>query len=420
MVDESSMVDTKALAAVHEHVTAAGAKWLLTGDHRQCSAIGAGGGMELIVDAGAAYELTEARRFTHEWERDASLRLRAGDESVLAEYHKHGRLLDAGTLEQAEGSAATAWLADTLAGKHSLLSVNSNDQAARLSAKLRAELVRLCVVDAAGGVPVGIQGNYAGVNDLVQARRIARELVGYEGNRAGPVNRQQYRVLSTRDDGGLVVVPVLGRGVDGAEEHGEPLTLPGSYVAEHIELGYAATAYSIQGVTVGTSHNLATPQTSRAAFYMAMTRGQDSNTAHMATQTVPDPDPAPGAVHDAIHRSPAAILALAFERDEPLRPGHPSRLPRRGPLGANRDRPARRIHHRGHHQADRPLARPARRPRPPHPQPTHADRRRGRRRHVGQGSAPRRARRARPCAGPATRGHRTRPHRRATTQQRAL
>lgn len=50
-----------------------------------------------------------------------------------------------------------------------------------------------------------------------------------------------------------------------------------------------------------------------------MTRGQDSNTAHMATQTVADPDPAPGAVHDAIHRSPAAILGLAFDRDEPDR-----------------------------------------------------------------------------------------------------
>jgi hypothetical protein len=275
--------------------------------------------MELIVDAGAAYELTEARRFTNQWERDASLRLRAGDESVLTEYHKHGRLIDAGTPEQAEDSAATAWLADTLAGKHSLLSVNSNDQAARLSAKLRAEFIRLGLVSEAGGVPVGVQDNYAGVNDLVQARRIARHLVGYEGNRAGPVNRQQYRVLSTRDDGGLVVVPVLGRGDDGAEQHGQALTLPGSYVTEHIELGYAATEYSIQGVTVGTSHNLATPQTSRGAFYMAMTRGQDSNTAHMATQTVPDPDPAPGAVHDAIHRSPAAILALTFERDDPDR-----------------------------------------------------------------------------------------------------
>jgi conjugative relaxase-like TrwC/TraI family protein len=317
MVDESSMVDTKALAAVHAHVTAAGAKWLLTGDHRQMTAIGAGGGMELIVGAGAAYELAEARRFTHDWERDASLRLRAGDQSVLTEYHKHGRLIDAGTIEQAEDSAATAWLADTLTGQHALLTVNSNEQAARMSAKLRAEFIRLGLVDELGSVPVGVQGNYAGVNDLVQARRIGRHLVGYEGNRAGPINRAQYRVLATREDGGLVVVPVLGRGPDGVERHGEKMTLPGDYVAEHIELGYAATEYSIQGVTVGTTHNLTTPQTSRAAFYMAMTRGKTTNTAHVATRTVPDHDPAPGAVHDAVHRTPAAVLALAFERSEP-------------------------------------------------------------------------------------------------------
>ena len=317
MVDESSMVDTKALAAVHEHVTAAGAKWLLTGDHRQMTAIGAGGGMELIVGAGASYELAEARRFTHEWERDASLRLRAGDETVLTEYHKHGRLIDAGTIEAAEDSAASAWLADTLTGQHCLLTVNSNEQAARMSAKLRAEFVRLGLVDEVGGVPVGIQGNYAGVNDLVQARRIGRHLVGYEGNRAGPVNRAQYRVLATREDGGLVVAPVLGRGPEGEERHGEKMMLPGSYVAEHIELGYAATEYSIQGVTVGSTHNLTTSNTSRAAFYMAMTRGQHTNTAHVATQTIPDQDAPTGAVHDAVHRSPAAVLALAFERSEP-------------------------------------------------------------------------------------------------------
>ncbi len=95
------------------------------------------------------------------------------------------------------------------------------------------------------------------------------------------------------------------------------MTLPRDYVAEHIELGYAATEYSIQGVTVGTTHNLTTPNTSRAAFYMAMTRGQHTNTAHVATQTIPDHDPAPGAVHDAVHRTPAAVLAMAFERSDP-------------------------------------------------------------------------------------------------------
>jgi hypothetical protein len=228
-------------------------------------------------------------------------------------------LIDCGTIEQAEDSATTAWLADTLSGKHSLLTVNSNDQAARLSAKLRAEFIKLGTVNEAGGVPVGVQGNYASANDLVQARRIARDLAGYEGNPCGPVNRQQYRVLDTRDDGGLVVVPVLGRDPEGNENHGAKLTLPGTYVRHHIELGYAATEYSIQGVTVGTSHGLTTPQTSRASFYMSMSRGADSNTAHMATRTVPDTDAPTGAVHDAIHRSPAAMLAVSFDRDEPDR-----------------------------------------------------------------------------------------------------
>ena len=77
--------------------------------------------------------MTEARRFSAEWERAASLRLRAADETVLAEYHKHGRLIDAGAIEQAEASAARAWLADTLAGRHALLIVDTNEQAARLS-----------------------------------------------------------------------------------------------------------------------------------------------------------------------------------------------------------------------------------------------------------------------------------------------
>jgi hypothetical protein len=90
--------------------------------------------MDLFAGSGARYELAEARRFSHEWEREASLRLRAGDETVLRTYHQHGRLLDSGTAEDAEASAAGAWLGDTLAGRRSLLIVDSNEQAARVSA----------------------------------------------------------------------------------------------------------------------------------------------------------------------------------------------------------------------------------------------------------------------------------------------
>ena len=49
VVDESAMADTAALAAIHRHVDAAGAKLLLVGDHRQLAAVGAGGGMDLLA-----------------------------------------------------------------------------------------------------------------------------------------------------------------------------------------------------------------------------------------------------------------------------------------------------------------------------------------------------------------------------------
>ena len=208
------MTDTAALAAIFGHVEAAGAKLLLVGDHRQLAAVGAGGAMELLAQVGTRYELTEARRFNHAWEREASLRLRDGDEDVLRVYHQQGRLLDSGTREQAEQSAARAWLADTLAGRQSVLLVDDNNAAARLCGQLRAELVRLGRVDE-HGVPLA-QGTVAGVGDLVQARWNGWDLAGYQGNRRGPINRETYEVTAVRDDGALEVRLTTGTGPDGS------------------------------------------------------------------------------------------------------------------------------------------------------------------------------------------------------------
>ena len=43
--------------------------------------------------------LEEVRRFSHAWEREASLRLRAGDVEVLAEYDRRGRIKDGSRAE---------------------------------------------------------------------------------------------------------------------------------------------------------------------------------------------------------------------------------------------------------------------------------------------------------------------------------
>ncbi|NKQ53553.1 relaxase domain-containing protein [Amycolatopsis sp. K13G38] len=316
VVDESAMASTPDLSAVQQHASAAGAKLLLTGDHRQLAAVGPAGGMELVADTGASYELAEARRFSADWERATSLRLRAADESVLGEYHKHGQLIDGGTLEQAEDSAARAWLADTLQGLHSQLIVDTNEQAARLSAQLRADLVRLGKVDE-HGVPLDLQGTYAGIGDIVQARLNGWNLAGHEGNRRGPINREKYRVLATREDGGLVVAPILGRGADG-DQLGDRLTLPGEYVSRHVALGYASTVHSAQGLTVDTSHPVITQTTSPEALYVGMTRGRAANTAHVATLAVPVDAPT-GAALESVYRSPAAVLASTMEAAQPER-----------------------------------------------------------------------------------------------------
>ena len=47
-------------------------------------------------------------------------------------------------------------------------------------------------------------------------------------------------------------------------------------------LGYAVTAYRAQGITTDTAHVLADASTTRENFYVAMTRGADTNTAYIA------------------------------------------------------------------------------------------------------------------------------------------
>ncbi|MGH3790328.1 MAG: MobF family relaxase [Pseudonocardiaceae bacterium] len=281
VVDESSMANTPDLAAIRGHAHAAGAKLLLTGDHRQLAAVGAGGGMSMLAATGIVYELTEVRRFTHDWEKAASLRLREGDTDALLEYRTHGRIIDAGTFDQAAGRAVKGYLADYLQGCDTRLLVDTNDQAAQVCSQVRAELIALGEVQDSG-VSLDKQGTTAGVGDLVEARRLAWELAGYQGNRRGPVTREQYRLAEVREDGSIVVDHITGRG-PGGETYGDRLTLPAQYVATDLALGYASTVHSVQGLTVNTIHSVATSRTGRAALYVGLTRGRDRNTVYVQT-----------------------------------------------------------------------------------------------------------------------------------------
>ncbi|GAA3224617.1 hypothetical protein GCM10017691_12760 [Pseudonocardia petroleophila] len=330
VVDEAGTAETGDLVAIRARCQAAGAKLLLVGDPKQLTAIGPGGALADVGEHGITYQLSEVRRFANDWEGPASLRLREGDAGVLAEYAKRGRLVDGGTAEQTEAAASRAWLADTLDGRESLLMVGTNAAAARVSAALRSELVRLGRV-AEEGVPLGEgsaladwRGTVAGVGDLVQARSLAWHLRGFEGNTAAPITRQTYRVIATRADGGLTVAPILANDATSdvernawGEQLGTPMQLPGTYVREHLSLGYASTKDAAQGRTVDTSHAVTGPGTDAAGLYVPATRGRERNTIYAVTRHLA-PDAETGETFDAAPRTPEAVLSdvLASIRED--------------------------------------------------------------------------------------------------------
>ena len=275
VVDEVGMTSTADLAQIIKLAAGAGARVVFTGDPEQLAAIEAGGMVGLLAADNGCFALTEVHRFAAGWEQDASLRLRDGDEQVLAVYDLQGRLIG-GTAEEMTDRAVRAYLADTLEGRTSLLVTSTNHQAAELSGRIQSELVRLGRVDPRV-VCLDRDGNPIAAGDLIQARRndstvVLIDATASEGGFATVTNRATYHALGPDPfSGGVRITDTAGRtGV-----------LPLEYVAEHVTLGYAATVWAAQGRTVDTCHALLEPGATRRAAYVSLTRGRERNTAYV-------------------------------------------------------------------------------------------------------------------------------------------
>ena len=85
-LDEASMMSLPDLAAVLRRAAGHGVKVAVTGDPLQMQAVEGGGGMDMLARHLGHVQLSEARRFSQPWEREATLRLRQGDKTVLADY----------------------------------------------------------------------------------------------------------------------------------------------------------------------------------------------------------------------------------------------------------------------------------------------------------------------------------------------
>jgi hypothetical protein len=300
-LDEASMMSLHDLAAILGRATAHDAKVVVTGDPMQLQAVETGGGMKMLARTLGYVRLSEAGRFRHAWEAEASLRLRDGDVTVLAEYRQHGRL-HAGRAEDVLEDAARAYLHDQLNGQHTVLMAGTDAMAAELARRVRGDLIAWGIVG--DGPTIGLRdGARASAGDWIMARRNANYVNAGEPGRT-LANRDILRIASTTagTSGALVQVQRLaGRDAAGEELWSAPFLLERTYLREDTQLAYAVTFHSAEGQTVDSGIAVFTGQEDRQAVNVAMTRGRDRNEAWViGGWRIADPAPGP---------EPAAELA---------------------------------------------------------------------------------------------------------------
>ncbi|MHB8190667.1 MAG: MobF family relaxase [Ferrimicrobium sp.] len=275
IIDEASLVGTFALDELVSAANEAGAKVLLVGDPAQISSISAGGMFGSLVRdrADMVATLSDVRRFQHGWEKAASVELRVGDEGAIDAYESHGRIAE-GDREEMIEALYQGWKADVAAGKDSLMIAGDGDTVTELNNRARAD--RVVVGDVTETGLELVDGSVAGVGDEVVTRENNRLLVTGKG---WVKNGDRWRVMATHEDGSMTIKRVGGGG---------EVVLPADYVAEHVELAYATTAYRAQGRTVDTAHAMITNGTTREVLYVAATRGRETNQLYVDTHYDPD------------------------------------------------------------------------------------------------------------------------------------
>ncbi len=264
IVDEAGMIPTARLAELADLADVCGWRVVMVGDPMQFTSVGRGGIYGLLTDTFGAIELDRVHRFTHEWERNASLQLRDGNPDIAEIYGDHGRL-HGGTSVHMERAAINRWAAHRAEGRSVLLMAPTNETVERLNQCAQNHRIRHGELNPTGPhTTAGVYKLFAG--DEIATRRNDRGLVTDRGEMVR--NRATWTITTIHPDGAITATG----------KHGT-VNLPAAYVGEHVELAYATTGMGAQGRTVDAAITVLDGPTDVRNLYVPMTRGRDTNEA---------------------------------------------------------------------------------------------------------------------------------------------
>ena len=271
IVDEAGMIDTGDLHQLTHLADAQQWRLVLVGDPHQLQAVGRGGMFGELCATGRTIELDTIHRFHNQWEAAASLKLRHGDPSGLDAYLDHDRIF-AAPFDEHVDNLAHYWAGARDRGEYVAITTTTNDHVDAINTAVhdhRRQLGQL------GDTRLELgDGFELAVGDVITTRRNERFLRTTAGESVR--NRDYWTIDTIGADGSLSVTRIDGHGT---------VTLPAAYVAEHVQLGYAATEPGNQSDTATRSATLATTATTCRGLYVAITRGQVENLVLVVTDS---------------------------------------------------------------------------------------------------------------------------------------
>jgi ATP-dependent exoDNAse (exonuclease V) alpha subunit len=221
-----------------------------------------------LIDIHGAIELDHIHRFTHDWEADATRRLRSNDFTVIGEYERRGRL-HGGTPDAMEAAIVDARTKARQRGDSVALMANTNHTVYRLNQLTQQHRISVGELDPTGPT-LDAGGQRLLVGDEVVTRRNQRNLRTDRG--AMVKNRDHWTIESVHAEGAVTVTGPTGT-----------VRLPADYAVEHLELGYAQTSHATQGRTIDLALLLVDGPIDGRGLYTPMTRGRHANHAYVVT-----------------------------------------------------------------------------------------------------------------------------------------
>jgi Ti-type conjugative transfer relaxase TraA len=272
VVDEAGLVGSRQMERVLSQARDAGAKVVLVGDAQQLQAIEAGAAFRALTERHGAAEITDIRRQTEGWQRDATRELATGRTGeALARYAAAGMVHVHDSQEAARATLVERWATHRLAepGASQVMLAYTRDDVAALNGLARESMRATGALGEDRNIATSRGTRAMADGDRVMFLRNERDL-GVKNGTLGTVQSVGAAALSVQlDDGRAVRVDLK------------------SY--NDLDHGYAATIHKSQGSTVDRAHVLASGHMDRHAAYVALSRHRDRVDLHYSRETFADP-----------------------------------------------------------------------------------------------------------------------------------